>query len=335
MKRNKNIDWVSKWFPIMEANGEITNILYGKTTIDNPETFELHYLKHALFDGIGGMAKLQEDEGVDLYNLPQINLEKISIFRALLTMPRHLIDSKIKKNNFIHFESKSKPKQNNPAFISFNIDETKKIAKYAHDKKVSVNSLLLWSLNKSISNLIRDKNQKNWWLIPSNMRGYAKKSSKYVNQASYLVSKIGDDSVIKIDELIKKQISKNYHLCSWWSTNIGRFFGIKFMKGVLQNYHNSDHSWTGTFSNLGVWNLSSNYHKDPAIWFFCPPVTKAHPIGAGVLTYNHKLTIALQTHVAIAPNDSTSIEICNSWKNNLNCLIRISTKKVCNPIITI
>ena len=86
--------------------------------------------------------------------------------------------------------------------------------------------------------------------------------------------------------------------------------GKEGMRKYLINRKKKGDSWTGTFSNLGVWTIPNG-----GSWVICPNVPYMYPIGAACITVNGRLSISLQLHPALGNDSDARQALVDSWKN--------------------
>ncbi|MBT3980015.1 MAG: hypothetical protein HOE90_01605 [Bacteriovoracaceae bacterium] len=310
MKNQTKIDWVGQWFPIMERNGEYTHIPFGSYD-PNSNTVEFHHMPHKDFDGIGAFATLIGQN----QNLPTLSEDhKPSIFRLLLGFISYFLESGVASVNWKNRDTTKLGAKIDPHYFVLSNSETSHLLERSKKNEVSVNSYLVHKINSAINQKLINGTKENLWLLPINMRGPITRDSPVKNHASYISLKIAHgEKVQSIQSKIKTKIKIGYHWASWWGVMLGKKIGIAGMEKILNKYHQKNHSWVGTFSNLGVWNSLT----DKRDWFFCPPVTKAHPIGIGTICFNARLSIALQVHPSITQNPNDINEILVLIKENI------------------
>lgn len=81
------------------------------------------------------------------------------------------------------------------------------------------------------------------------------------------------------------------------------------MRKYLVDRRKQGECWTGTFSNLGVWEVPNSGNC-----FFCPNELLIYPIGAGCITMNGRLSISLQLNAAFGDGAEIRQSLLNSWK---------------------
>ncbi len=144
--------------------------------------------------------------------------------------------------------------------------------------------------------------KKNLWLIPVNMRAGVKRKNPHSNHASYLSVTLNPFmEVAVVGRKLKVALKMGYHWAAWWGILLGRIIGLKGMHRLMKKYHDKKHSWAGTLSNLGVWSHTNEGPQEGQrqTWAFCPPVSKSHPVGVGLVTWNGQLSMAIQIHPSL------------------------------------
>jgi len=308
---------IDLWFEALSQQGENMDISFG--FLHPPQTHpQWTFFSHTECDGIGGFSKALSREGVVLKEMPQLKeLTRPHFFRKVLAYTRFLANARVHRTPWKNFDI---PEHNNKSCgidtHYFETEQTETFKILAKKRNVTLNSLLLHSLNKAVSPQWTIQPVHNRWMIPINMRGGIKRSPTS-NQTSYLGVDL--DQRDSIWEVHKKVLAQKESLAHWgalWGLYMGQWLGEKGVRKTLSRYSKKGHSWTGTFSNLGSWNVKSDL-----ICFFCPPVTQGHPIGAGALTHHGKLALTLQLHPGLTTRFSQVQESMQAWKQHLLTLM--------------
>jgi hypothetical protein len=89
----------------------------------------------------------------------------------------------------------------------------------------------------------------------------------------------------------------------------GKVVGAAGVRRDMRIRERQEHSLTGIFSNLGVWDI-----PESGSWIFCPAVSRFYPVGAGCITMNGRMAIAMQLHDGFGADRQTSFALLRAWK---------------------
>lgn len=291
MNRKKEIDWVGKWFELLNERGFATEVLLASSSPGDPN--DLCHIKsysHAEYDGVGLVLEHLRQQGhaplvpslPKNYHAPWWkkiiglirNLRFVPVFGARWKAFSSSKDSASSKNKF-RFKLLSK-------------DETQRVLKASRQAGVSVNSQLLWTLDQSLRSEWIAGSGPFYWMIPINMRGASLKTRDTSNHASWIwVDSLKANSALEIQNQIQKRFADHFHWGAWLSLNIGKVIGVSGMKFLLKKAESIQEHWVGTFSNVGAWKLNA----DPLV--IIVPTAPSTPISAGCLTVNDQLGLSI------------------------------------------
>ena len=310
--------------------GEFIGIRFGRVKADQ-DSVAWEYRSHKEFDGIGGFADILRKAGEHIADLPEItHPARTNFVRTGLTGFQSALP-RIKVSWSQEFIDRAAPDltecntQTPPSSVAWHVfseQETKELVRYARVVDVTVNSVLVRLLDKTIRPDLQIKTTKIPWMLPVNLRR--------TNVGSGAVDTSNHSSAIFINthpsyrfRQTHTQIYEKLQSAEHWS--LWSIYGLTHnlphrIKAALIERDRAIPRWNiGSFSNLGVWDQEKQYaEKDSFI--FMPPVLRCQWIGAGCVTYQRKLALAIQAH----PDVATNPEIAKTWMQRRVKQIKIS-----------
>lgn len=295
------------WFDQLSQMGESSNILIS---VKNKNEIKEYEFSHGEFDAISGFIKnIGDFEGLNT-NLSLRKKEKsklkylIGFLRYSLRIPFY----SAKWNKYIVGWRDINSKYYPQSVFYFSNEDTQKIIENAKARQVSLNSYLMYYLDKSIINLL-NSNQKRVWLIPVNVRSDIRNVSSG-NEVGFIDAVITQyDSMASIHQQVQKRIKCYEHLGGIVGVSLGVIIG-EFLLRKLVWLNKYLQVRTGVFTNLGEWTAPGK--EDLQICGF-PPVLETQPIGAGALTWCGRMTIAIHSHPCLGFSSSELEAIMQSW----------------------
>jgi hypothetical protein len=197
------------------------------------------------------------------------------------------------------------------AHAFFDRQATTAIAARAEHAGTTVNSFLLWSLDRAVYPLVARPAPLHRWSISVNMLGAAPGSERMANAAT-MVGILLDErgSAADIRKTIGDRLRRHAHWGSWDAMRLLARSGERSMRRYAARYYaRGSHSWVGGFSNVGGWDVDAGY------WYAVQPVTITQPIGAAAVTMGGRLGLALHVHASLAPVDVTAL--MGAWRGEL------------------
>jgi len=312
-------DWINEWFRARRDCGEDISILFGQVKANNsdktkPDWFEM---PHDEFDGIGALVHLLRSQGFSIEQLPVLQNDRYTTFRMLRGLLAFLPTSNVRRQKWRSFD---KSLNNNILPVGervvshlFSDEQTKKMISITKAANVTLNTYLLYHLDAVVASQLTDASASRRWMIAVNLRGAITRPTELTNHLSFLaVDLVRDFSLGQLYDKINRLKKRGYHWAAWASLKGGgSMFGAEGMRRYLRTREKKGHGWTGTFSNLGAWNIPGSGN-----WFFCPNVSRSFPVGAGCITMNGRLAIALQLHEDFGPDTKTRQALLDAWKRN-------------------
>ena len=321
------IDWVGKWFEILEEQGEFARIPFGRFGSNNGDP-EWVFLKHEDYDGVGGMAHLLRNEGYRIDKLPGMK-EPVppGWFRGALALARTQRQNRICHMPWKKYDPTRLPvSQADPviAWHRFTEEDSRRIETLARNHQVSTNTYLFWHLDQSVLPLFRGSDFNRLWMVPVNMRGGVTRERDTANQSAYIgVSISAGTPLPALHQQIHREIRRNSHWGAWYSILSGRLIGVTGMRRLLGWYRKNGSNWVGIFSNGGEWprpDCAPPERSPPEIasaWIAAVPVTQGHPVGGGSLTWKGRIGITLQFHPSLGENHEGVLTYLADWKKRI------------------
>jgi hypothetical protein len=311
----KAIDWCGRWFKLdEEISKEFVGIRFAKAVAGESKV-TWSYLSHVDVDGMGALALLVKQDGIEgEVPLPTIREKtKPGLLAGIGAQLRFLLRKSQPSANWKSLDpSWKKPAVPLPAGTAvatggLNLDRTQRFIEKARALGVSTNSLLLSALVRASKPYICEGPM--LWRVPVNMRGPVKTISALANHCSFIEVPIeADDSAARVHQQIKSCFDRREHWAAWFFCNIGSLIGYLGMHVVHAIYHwmSKGRPWVGTMSNLGTWNGVGD-------WYFGPGCQFANPVGAGVIICNGRLLLTLEAHPSIARDSSLPEALMERW----------------------
>lgn len=308
-------DPIRPWFRALEALGECIGIRFGQIKPGSTAP-EWSFFDHTDYDGIGGLAKLLRDRGGEVGDLPRITHPAplswwpfIKLIPAMVG-PRKRLEWKPLP------QGPPPPPPNQPteavAWHVFSEAETLQIRQSARNSLVTVNSLLIKYLDRSVRPYLMDPSKAIPWMIPVNLRGKVEQPLDTNNHSSYIGIRIfASEGVREVHRHIYESLENGQH-CGHWKAFAASRFSSPALKKKLILTDRATSQWNlGGFSNLGVWDPEKRITAPgcQGEWLFAPPVLASQMLGAGCVTFQGRLSLTLHVH----PDLTTASEVPEEW----------------------
>ena len=311
-------DWVAEMFRALRDCGENISIVYGQTREARQEpadsTLRWFELPHDQYDGISGLGELLRGQGLRVDPLPTLRADRFGFLRGLRGMVAVLPALAVRRQQWkVDFgwsrDAGGLPAGERVVWRMFTQDQTQAIVLAAKAAGVTVNTYLLLHLDAAVSAELTGPLAPRRWMIPVNLRGAVRRDAELPPQMSFLGVDIEHGvSLQRLQAGIDRQKARGYHWGMWILLHLGRVLGAQGMRQDIRKRERQQHGVTGMFSNLGVWNVSGAGH-----WIFCPAVTRVYPVGAGCITMNGRLGLAMQLHDALGRDLATGNALLDAW----------------------
>lgn len=312
-------DPIRPWFEALEGMGEYPGIRFGKID-EASNSVEWVDMTHAQFDGIGGFAKILRDRGAYVKSLPRIpHSSQESWWPFIRSIPLMLAPRRRLHIN-VNGGSENEEDYNKPpqalAWHVFSEEETSMIRKAGRLLQISINSLLLRHLDRSIRYNLEDPSAVVTWMVPVNLRGKIKSEDDISNHSSYIsVDLKSSETPHGVHQQIYKRLDKGGHWANWKAYKLGRFMSTEFKQKIIKNDRATSKWNIGSFSNLGIWDkhkeITNQDSKGP--WVFAPPVLEGVRIGAGCVTFQNRLSLMIQAHPALTTDPDVATNWMKEW----------------------
>ncbi|WNO11554.1 hypothetical protein [Teredinibacter sp. KSP-S5-2] len=311
-------DWVAEYFTAMKDCGEDISIIYGRLPEGEenqaPEWFEL---PHDKYDGISGMAYLLRNAGFSIDVLPSLKNDSYRFFKSVKGILSVLPHMGMRQQKWVRFDrSVAKlelPVSERIAWHLFSEQESQYIVADSKKLGVTVNSYLLFHLDRAVSKILTSPEDARKWMVPVNMRGAVSRKNEYTPQMSFLgVDTQADTTLTDIHGQVLKAKSKAFHWGAWAMFNAGFLAGKEGIRKDIKKRDARNHSWTGTFSNLGVWNIPG-----AGSWLFGPTTGRTYPVAAGCISMNKRIGITVQLHEALLGDIETAYDVVDLWSKHV------------------
>ncbi|MEQ1723285.1 MAG: hypothetical protein ABL930_08910 [Pseudobdellovibrio sp.] len=309
-------DYVGQWFEIYRRNTEGADILYK---VEANGKSELINFAHEKVDGAGGLFKLAEQFNWKIKNLATPTPPRaISRFKFFINCLMFLHWTKPRKKNIWPFEfKKSNTVEGIYESCTFNAEETQKLKDKANVLGISLNTLLFFSLNKSLEKQFNWTSGKRSWWVPVNMRNDlgidindSKFSGNYVS--NFMIDLSPSMSSLQYQQAITHSLKQQKHLATWWWQHLGKYVPESVVEFLALSNLKNNHC-VGAFSNLGEWSCDQS---DANVSFFVPTLL-SHPIGASALIWNKKLNIGIRIYPTFKLNPDELNSVLQKWTQQL------------------
>ncbi len=295
------MDAFARWFALLRELGEVLDVKLRH--FDSPSGAPLRewIFPHEECDGARMVERALGDLGLTLASLPQIRESNPPpVFERLRAVWREIREGRQAPVPWRQFEPKARGSAEPPfAYALFEPDEVKAIARRAEAVGARSNSFLLWGLDRAVYGDVANRSHVHRWAVPVNLRGALRGAERIGNVASAISVRINDDAKpADVKKAIRDQLERNAHWGVWDAFRLLGYLGGWSMRRYATRYcARDDHSWVGTFSNLGPFDLDAGW--------ICgtPPVTRSHPISAAAINVGGRLSLAIQIHPALGPLD--------------------------------
>src|SRR5690606_9910684 len=140
------------------------------------------------------------------------------------------------------------------AWTLFDRDATTALLDYARANKVSLNAVLLQTLNEvCCDTLLSSPPEETVWTIPLNLRGGASAGNTSSNVTASISLRLPPSSGARfIDERIKSIYQQGVHWGAWLLSNLTAIIGKRGFRFLAER---AKPVWMGVFSNVGSWPM--------------------------------------------------------------------------------
>jgi len=324
MVKNLNeIDTVGRWFIEFEKRNECCDGIFGIYDSNNCRP-QIRLYPHARYDGYSVMNEYLRELGEkDLPDhlknttsrkMPSLYKQVIIFFKFLTTLPLrpHSRKMKLKINGWP--KNPLATKRERIAWRIFDKSDSERILAFSKKNNSTLNSYLIAKLINNINPIWANKKNK----IIAGVTVSLHKNLGFGPIPSNKFSTIDiwlDESTspYDINLKIKNNLKRRMHIASWIGYHLPKYIGSWFygyfllMIKYVQNRNI-------VFTNVGKWKANSRKSI-----FLIPPVFHHNPISIGVITWEEKLSIAIQFHPHLEIDLDSIEDIIENWSKELLC----------------
>lgn len=322
----KAYDPIAPWFLAAEALGEYIGIRFGQILPGKTEP-EWTFLRHAEYDGIGGLADILRRRGAVVESLPQIKHPAAPSIVPLLKMgpkfvlPRYRVKLKPLEQNGTPVQSTQVGPPTAVAWHVFDESATAQVRQWCRRSGITVNTFLLRHLNAAVRPFLQDHSAAVPWMIPVNLRGKVVRDRDTANYSSYISVLVQPDEALQsIHKKVHAALDRRDHWGNWLAYDLGRL-APHGMKKFLLAHELATSQWNiGGFSNLGEWDPDKQIRQPSCLgdWLFCPPVLRFQKIGAGCMTFQNRLSLLIQAHPELTTSPAAPCAWVRNWVDEIN-----------------
>ncbi len=298
--------------------GDYMGIRYGRVP-DGTGEVEWHFVSHAECDGIGGFARMLREHGVEPGKLPETRHPGRGVIVPLwnLWRDRRKFEECAERTDW-PVPAGERGVSEAVAWHLFTAGETQEIVARCRESGITMNSFLLKHLDQAVRPDTRRTDAKIRWVIPVNLRSEIRDADDTANQVSCIeVSIAPDDTPESIHRQTLHNLNRGEHRANHLLLVAGGILSHACKVSFLVKDRAKPAGNIGAFSNLGVWSVPESPASRDG-WLFCPPVVTGQLLGAGCVTFQGRLGLALQGH----PTLSATPEIAHRWMSRWLDLIQ-------------
>jgi len=202
------------------------------------------------------------------------------------------------------------------AWHVFDEESTTRIRRICRRHDFTVNSFLLKHLTKAIRPFLLDESSVVPWMIPVNMRGKVVRDRDTANFSSYVGVKVRSyETTHDIHQSIYDALGHAEHWANWYAYGSGKFLSSGLKRAMIKSGKATSQWNLGGFSNLGDWDPEKQISQTACAgpWLFAPPVLRCQLVGAGVVTFQNRLSLTIQAHPELTTSSNTLWLWVQNW----------------------
>ena len=229
------VDWSGQKYLLLKNNGYDVNMYFNRISTSKNDVIINEWFSrcHSKSDGVGAFSDLQTNlTGIKWKQPHNQKISKPNKTKRAWQLLKYLWSSQP-----IEYQWKNNNKAASGDFVAtvgFSEKSTDQLLAWAKQNKVSLNSLLLWSLDSVVRSLLLTDCQTRAWLIPVNMRGGVPLSNPSFNYTASINLRLKNNlSIMDFDQRIKKLYSQGQQWGSWLYSNFSHFISFIF----FLNFH--------------------------------------------------------------------------------------------------
>lgn len=305
---------------ILKEMGETIDMTFGRVHLDTGKVDWLHR-PHNISDGVGAFTDLLNRDGNHISEQPLMKPGAVpSLWQRLLLLRQHLKNMRPCSYDW-KFYRPSRGVGTSLAWTLFDRGDTTALLDYARANKVSLNAVLLQTLNEvCCDTLLRSPPEETVWTIPLNLRGGASSGNTSSNVTASISLRLPPSPEARyIDERIKTIYQQGVHWGAWLLSNLTAIVGKRGFRFLAER---ARPVWMGVFSNVGSWPMPGYTHPidDNITYMGAPPVTALLPVTCCSMTWNQRMILTVQLHSSISDDISDTEEVMRQWARKLSQL---------------
>ncbi len=312
-------DYVGQWFEIYRRHQEPADILFE---IVRDKKSEWIAFPHEKADGAGALFTIAEQRNWAIHvKAAKAASNSISIFKYLKNIIFFLYWTKPRSKNFWPFLfKKTMHDKTIQSSVHFSAGDLENLNTAASTQKISLNTLLFYCLQKSITDYFDLKTNTYSWWIPVNMRNdlglNPNDSTLKKNYVSNFTIDVKDnDSPSDLQKKISLSLKQKKHWGTWFWQHIGQYLPAEMIEKIALKQINNNH-YIGAFTNLGEWTCSENVR----LTVFANTLL-SHPIGAAAIIWNGELNLSLRVYPTFPIIDEELENLIKAWKNKIQTFL--------------
>lgn len=308
-------NYLHRLFDIMEEFGDDTDIPWALMH-DDGQPAQWFYSRHQEVDGMGCVYLAQKHLGVRV-DVPEYKgavPTTAQRFRLAWRKFRSKTPAPVRWRRW-QPSADGRVEKHSQLLRGRLLDEaqTRAIINAAKASGITLNSWLLWSLNRAAAPLLTLDHGERAWGNTVNLRGHVPAARITDNQSSIVTVVFrDDDSPAQLHQHIQTLFNAGMQWGSWDFLNTICRFGPNLVRKQIRRYYGNNNSQMGTFSNLGAvnWDVSAGR---PPYMYLAPPSTRTAPVAAFAGTFNGRLALVLGLHPFLQASDEEIDAILAAW----------------------
>lgn len=316
----KQIDWSGMKFVIAEQLGESMDCYFIRD-LGAQKPQEIYVMNHRHHDGVGAMTKLLETYfGYTYQQMPQMkSFEPPSWWQKLVHLWNFIKLTKKLETDWKSPRRDMTGKAEIVGAVFFNREEAQLCEKIAREKGASLNSSLLWALDKVVSDHLLTPRSQRKWVNPINMRGSFETPNPYGNNsASIILNLEGQPKSSEVHQKIRSYFKNRTYIGSWLYTNMAKLIGLK---GTMMMAKKIKDLGVGVCSHMGNWppeGYQTTKPDDPEEnWAITAPSSQILPVALAAVQWRGKLSFTLQLHPSLGYGPEKVQQLCDELKEAL------------------
>ena len=256
-------DVVGRWLQAAKSNGQCLDILFGRGSLKSP-TIDWFSCSHLHYDGMGAFARIlsdayETDISIPLGKFPPVG-KLIQQLPTITPDPSYESTPSIPSSNAKALTNRIENTQ--LAWHLFSQKDSKAFNACARLCKCTVNSLLLYTLNKSLE-YNKALSSTFTWLIPVNLRGALSSRRPSSNQVSYLYYTSNRANCVQATHRdLHARLQCGEHWKQYHRMQSLYRLPLFLKKWILKRQSRKHIGQIGTFSNLGQWDKAVSLEKN-------------------------------------------------------------------------